>query len=55
MGLVMFWVVALDPVSYAVAGALVAKSLTLTFVAAGALMLVTAVLDALSCTVRTFD
>ena len=53
MGLVMFWVVALDPVSYALAVALVAKSLT--FVAAGALMLVTAVLDALSCTVRTFD
>ncbi len=55
MSLVMFCVVALDPVSYALAGALVARSLALTFVAAGTLMIVTALLGALSGPVRKFD
>ena len=55
MSLVMFCVVALDPVSYALAGALVARSLTLTFVAAGTLMLLTTLLGALSGPVRKFD
>lgn len=55
MSLVIFCVIALDPVSYALAGALVARSLTLTFVAAGMLMLVTALLGALNGPVRKFD
>lgn len=55
MSLVVFCSVALDPVSYALAGALITRSLTLTFVAAGALMLVTVLLGALSGKVRNFD
>lgn len=55
MSLVMFCVVALDPVSYALAGALVARSLTLTFVAAGTLMLAAALFGAASGPVREFD
>jgi MFS family permease len=55
MSLVMFCVVALDPVSYALAGVLVARSLTLTFVAAGTLMLAAVLLGAASSPVRKFD
>lgn len=55
MSLVVFCSVALDPVSYALAGALVGESLTLTFVAAGTLMLATALFGAFSRTVQRFD
>ncbi|HEX7170954.1 MAG TPA: MFS transporter [Rubrobacter sp.] len=55
MSLVMFCVVALDPVSYALAGVLVARSLTLTFVAAGTLMLAAVLFGAASSPVREFD
>jgi MFS family permease len=55
MSLVMFCVVALDPVSYALAGVLVARSLTLTFVAAGTLMLAAVLFGAASSPVRKFD
>lgn len=55
MSLVVFCSVAFDPVSYALAGALVGRSLTLTFAAAGTLMLVTALFGAFSRTVRKFD
>jgi MFS family permease len=55
MSLVVFCVVALDPVSYALAGALVGASLTLTFVAAGTLMLATTLLGGLSRSVWSFD
>lgn len=55
MSLVVFCSVALDPVSYALAGALLAGSLTLTFVAAGSVMLIAALLGASNGTVRKFD
>jgi len=55
MSLVMFCVVALDPVSYAFAGVLVARSLTLTFVTAGTLMLAAVLFGAASSPVRKFD
>jgi MFS family permease len=55
MSLVMFCVVALDPVSYTLAGVLVARSLTLTFVAAGTLMLAAVLFGAASSPVRKFD
>lgn len=55
MSLVMFCVVALDPVSYALAGVLVVRSLTLTFVAAGTLMLAAVLFGAASSPVRKFD
>lgn len=55
MSLVMFCVVALDPVSYALAGFLVGVDLALVFVAAGALLMATAILGAASRGVRSFD
>lgn len=55
MSLVMFCVVALDPVSYALAGFLVGTDLALVFVAAGVLLIATALLGTASRVVRDFD
>lgn len=55
MSLAMFASVALDPVSYLLAGAFVELNLTALFLAAGALLILTALLGATSRTMRTAD
>jgi predicted MFS family arabinose efflux permease len=55
MSLVMFSAVALDPISFALAGVLVEVNLEATFVGAGALLLLTALLGATSRTMRVAD
>ena len=55
MSLAMFSAVALDPISYVLAGLLVELSLTVVFLAAGGLLLLTALLGATSHTMRTAD
>ena len=55
MSLAMFSAVALDPISFALAGVLVGINLTAMFVAAGALLFVTAILGAMSRTMREVD
>lgn len=55
MSLAMFSAVALDPISFALAGVLVGINLTAMFVAAGALLLLTAILGATSRTMREAD
>ena len=55
MSFAMFSAVALDPISFALAGLLVGLNLTAMFLAAGALLLLTAVLGALSRTMREVD
>jgi MFS family permease len=55
MSLVMFSAVALDPISFALAGVLVEVNLEATFVGAGALLLLTASLGATSRTMRLAD
>ena len=55
MSFAMFSAVALDPISFALAGMLVGLNLTAMFLAAGALLLLTAVLGALSHTMREAD
>ncbi len=55
MSLAMFSAVALDPVSYVLAGLLVEVSLPAVFLAAGGLLLVTALLGATSRTMRAAD
>jgi MFS family permease len=55
MSFAMFSAVALDPISFALAGVLVELDLTAVFLAAGALLLLTAVLGALSPTMREAD
>jgi predicted MFS family arabinose efflux permease len=55
MSFAMFSAVALDPISFALAGMLVGLNLTVMFLAAGALLLLTAVLGALSRTMREVD
>jgi hypothetical protein len=55
MSLAMFSAVALDPLSFALAGVLVALDLTAMFLAAGALLLLTAVAGAASRTMREVD
>ena len=55
MSFAMFSAVALDPISFALAGILVELDLTSMFLAAGALLLLTAVLGALSRTMREAD
>jgi MFS family permease len=55
MSLVMFSAVALDPISFALAGVLVEVNLEATFVGAGALLLLTALLGATTRTMRVAD
>lgn len=55
MGLAMFSAVALDPVSFALAGVLAEIGLAATFVGAGTLLLLTALLGAASRTMRVAD
>jgi MFS family permease len=55
MSFAMFSAVALDPISFALAGMLVGLNLTAMFLAAGVLLLLTAVLGALSRTMREAD
>ena len=55
MSFAMFSAVALDPISFALAGILVELDLTSMFLAAGALLLLTAILGALSRTMREAD
>lgn len=55
MGLVSFAFVALDPVSYALTGAMMEFGLAATFVGAGSIMALTALLGATSRDLRTFD
>ena len=55
MSLAMFSAVALDPISYVLAGMLVDINLTVAFLAAGGLLLFTALLGATSRTMRTVD
>jgi MFS family permease len=55
MSFAMFSAVALDPISFALAGILVSLNLTAMFLAAGALLLLTAVLGAMSRTMREVD
>ena len=55
MSFAMFSAVALDPVSFALAGVLVEPDLTLMFLAARTLLLLTAILGALSPTMREVD
>ncbi len=55
MSLAMFSAIALDPISYVLAGMLVEISLTVAFLAAGGLLLFTALLGAASRTMRTVD
>lgn len=55
MSLAMFATVALDPVSYLLAGAFVELNLTAVFLAAGILLVLTALLGATSRTMRTAD
>ena len=55
MSIAMFSAVALDPISFALAGILVGLDLTAMFLAAGTLLLLTALLGALSRTMRDAD
>ena len=55
MSLAMFSAVALDPISFALAGLLVGINLTAMFVGAGALLILTAALGATSQTMRMVD
>ena len=55
MSLAMFSAVALDPISFALAGLLVQLDLTAMFLAAGTLLLLTAVAGAASSTIREVD
>jgi MFS family permease len=55
MSFAMFSAVALDPISFALAGVLVELDLTAMFLAAGTLLLLTAVLGGLSRTMREVD
>jgi hypothetical protein len=55
MSLAMFSAVALDPISFALAGLLVEINLTAMFAGAGALLLLTALLGAASRTMRVVD
>ena len=55
MSLAMLSAVALDPISYVLAGLLVEANLEAVFLAAGGLLLFTAVLGATSRTMRTAD
>ena len=55
MSLAMFSAVSLDPISYVLAGMLVEVSLTVVFLAAGGLLLFTALLGTTSRTMRTVD
>lgn len=55
MSLAMFSAVALDPISFALAGILVGINVTAMFVGAGALLLLTAVFGAASRTMREVD
>jgi hypothetical protein len=55
MGLAVFSTMALDPVSFALAGVLVEVNLEATFVGAGALLFLTALLGATSHTMRVAD
>ena len=55
MSIAMFSAVALDPISFALAGVLVELDLTAMFLAAGTLLLLTALLGALSRTMREAD
>ena len=55
MSFAMFSAVALDPISFALAGILVELDLTAMFLAAGALLLLTALLGVLSRTMREVD
>lgn len=55
MSLAMFSAIALDPISYVLAGILVEVSLPAVFLAAGGLLLLTAILGATSRTMRTAD
>ena len=55
MSLAMFSAVALDPISFALAGILVGINVTAMFVGAGALLLLTAILGAASRTMREAD
>ena len=55
MSLAVFATIALDPISFALAGVLVEVNLRATFVGAGALLLLTAVLGAASRTMRVVD
>lgn len=55
MGLVTFAFVALDPVSYALTGVMLEFGFVATFIAAGAVMILTALLGATSRDLRTFD
>ncbi len=55
MSLAMFSAVALDPISFALAGVLVELNLTAMFLAAGTLLLLTAVAGAASRTMREVD
>ena len=55
MSFAMFSAVALDPISFVLAGILVGLNLTAMFLAAGALLLLTAVLGVLSRTMREAD
>jgi len=55
MSLAMFSAIALDPISYVLAGVLVEINLSVVFLAAGGLLLFTALLGATSRTMRTVD
>jgi hypothetical protein len=55
MSLAMFSAVALDPVSFALAGILVEINVTAMFAGAGALLLLTALIGAASRTMREVD
>jgi MFS family permease len=55
MSIAMFSAVALDPISFALAGVLVGLDLTAMFLAAGTLLLLTALLGALSQSMREAD
>ena len=55
MSFAMFSAIALDPISFALAGLLVELDLTAMFLSAGALLLITALLGALSRTMREVD
>jgi hypothetical protein len=55
MSIAMFSAVALDPISFALAGVLVELDLTAMFMAAGTLLLFTALFGALSRTMREAD
>lgn len=55
MSLAMFSAIALDPISYVLAGLLVEINLTVVFLTAGSLLLLTALLGAGSRTMRTAD